>query len=562
MIATQDHPLTKAFAQTLSAGLRRKSINTCSRWSQHYRIMGMPIPGKWDFDHHPWLRGMHDCDDYMMVGMKAAQMGYTETALNKVFFNIDVRGKSCLYVLPASTPDASDFSSSRFDPALELSPHLQNMFSDVKNVGHKRAGAASLFIRGSRSRSQLKSLPVSQVVCDEVDEMAQDNIAMIPERMSGQKDDQTQIFFLSTPTIGGHGIAVYWDSSNQMHYMFQCPSCSRFTELDLDECLVITADDHFDPAIKNSHLICKECKAVLPHETKKEWLADKVLGGTARWEATYANRLSTGFHVNQLYSTMMHPYKIAQMVLQAKSDPNVEQELYNSKMGLPHEVEGARIKQEDLDAVTGSYSRSIKSPNTGRFVTMGVDVGKWLHLEICEWVFDRSLPTADISLIGRPRVLRMDKVKDFEELDQYMLAFKVGFCVVDHNPETRKAKEFARRFYGRVRLCLYTKGTTGKEIVDKGNEEMIVNVNRTSWLDLSLGRFHNGKISIPADTPKEYKDHLKALVRIYGEDADGNPIGKYVNTSDDHYGHARNYAEIALPLGFNLMKSKDVTGVV
>jgi Bacteriophage tail assembly protein len=168
-----NHKLENLFFDRLSAGLRRTTITKCSQWAEQYRIMGQPIAGPFRFKHHPWCREMHDCDTETVAGMKAAQMGYTEVALNKAFYTIDMLGRSVLYVLPAATPDASDFSTSRFDPALEMSDHINNLFSDVKNIGHKRAGNANLFVRGSRSRSQLKSLPVALAIADELDEMVQ-----------------------------------------------------------------------------------------------------------------------------------------------------------------------------------------------------------------------------------------------------------------------------------------------------------------------------------------------------------------------------------------------------
>ncbi len=88
-------------------------------------------------------------------------------------------------------------------------------------------------------------------------------------------------------------------------------------------------------------------------------------------------------------------------------------------------------------------------------------------------------------------------------------------------------------------------------------------VDRTSWLDLSLGRIKRGAHHLPADTSLEYKDHVKAPVRIYRTDKNGNPVGSYVTGSEaDHFAHARNYAEIALPVAAGLMTSQDVRGVV
>jgi hypothetical protein len=559
-VALKDHPLKQAFARTVSAGLTRKSINTCSRWAEHYRVMGMPFPGPWTFNHHPWLREMHDCTAELMVGMKAAQMGYTETALNKVFFAIDIRGKSCLYVLPASTPDATDFSSSRFDPALELSPHLTDMFSHVKNVGHKRAGSANLYIRGSRSRSQLKSVPASEVILDELDEMVQDNIEMIGERMSGQLEKQ--MFYLSTPTLAGFGIDAHFELSSQRHYIFQCVCCNRLTELVFPDCLVITAEHEADPKIKDSHIICKDCKGVLPHETKIEWLKERGHDGNARWEPSYSDRLYEGYHINQLYSMTVRPFEIAQKVIKAESDPATEQELYNSKMGLTHEVTGARVSESELTACIGESVRRTTG-RSGFFMTMGVDVGTHLHVEIDEWHFKKGGYGIDVNLLGTPRVVTMLKVKEFEELDLLMRDFGIHYCVIDANPERRKAREFAQRFYGRVRQCFYGKGVTGKVIKDRP-EEMEITVDRTSWLDLSLGRYRTKSISIPKDTTIEYKDHMKALVRIYTKDSDGNPIARYEKAAkdQDHYAHARNYAEMALPLGLKFAQNQDIKGIV
>ena len=61
----------------------------------------------------------------------------------------------------------------------------------------------------------------------------------------------------------------------------------------------------------------------------------------------------------------------------------------------------------------------------------------------------------------------------------------------------------------------------------------------------------------------EYKDHLQAPVRIYKRDKDGNPVGIYVTGNEqDHFAHARNYAEMALPLAASLMSSQDVENIL
>lgn len=532
------------------SSLRRESIRSCSDWAMLYRVMGTPYPGKWTFKYHPWAREMHDCDADLIVGQKSAQMGYTEVALNKTFYFIDVLKISVLYTLPTQKPDATDFSSDRFDAALEASLHLRRLFSDVSNTGHKRAGGVNLYIRGSRSRSQMKSVPAGLLVQDELDEFDQDNVELAEERKSGQLVQQT--IKISTPTLENVGINKEFKSSSQEHFMFPCPHCNVFTELTFPECLVITADDHQDEEILNSYLICKECGAKLDHETKPDWL------GKGFWEVTQFGKLSRGFHVNQLYSTTMEPYKIAQKYLKSFKDPAVEQEFWNSKLGLPHAVKGAQVTETDIEACTKGHKKFERFLEP-QIITMGVDVGTFFHYEIVQWfIKDDSL--ADINASTVAKVLTQGKVMNPEELDDLMRKFRVVYCVIDGNPERRIASNFASRFMGHVKLCFYANGISGKELsVPKEDTVNTVSVDRTSWMDVSLGRFKHGTIRLPYDMDQEYKDQIKVPARIYKHDANGNPVGKYINSgNDDHYAHARTYSEIALALVGNVTGNRDI----
>ena len=550
--AKMSSSLEVLLAQKIAAGLNRKAITTCSKWAEAYRMMqikGGATP--WTFDDFPWTREMHDCNDELAVGQKAAQMGYTEMCLNRCFYSIDIEAKSVLYVLPTEG-NANNFSSSRFDPALELSPHLQTMFSDVKNKGHKRAGACNLFVRGSKSKSGMKSDPCGQMFFDEVDEMDQNNITLAFERMSGQAERQA--WMISTPTIDGKGINAFYDDSTKEHFFFNCPCCNKLTELVFPDCLVITSDNPNDQALKDTHIICKECQGVIPHEDKQK------IFKTGQWVPEHSNRLTRGFHVNQLYSCRLEPWHIAQLWLKAQTNPTDEQEFYNSKMGVTHAVEGAQLCEKDIEDCIGGYKKQQSA--SGTFVTMGVDVGTWLHFEIDEYTFDEGVMTNDINLLTKCRVLNEGKVKTFEELDLLMLQYGVSSCVIDHQPETRKALEFANRFDGIVNLCIYGLGIASRNIRPHGEGEHKVTVDRTSWLDISLNRFRSQSIKLPVDVSEEFKRHMTAPVRVYKRDKSGNPYGVYENTKDDHAAHSRNYAEIALQIGAGSYASQDIESPV
>lgn len=527
--------------------------------------MGQPFPGPWTFDHHPWLRQPHDdlCEE--IVVQKGAQLGWTEWALNKTFYAIDIRGSSVLYVLPAANPDARDFSTARFDPALEMSKHLANMFDDVKNIHHKRSGNANLYIRGSRVKSQLKSVPVGVVVLDERDEMIQKNIPLVRERMSGQLEKQ--LLQLSTPTIEKVGINLEFNASTQDHYHFRCPSCSKLTELIFPECLVITAETYADPGVRDSHLICKECKNILPHEGKIDYLASRNPGtskkrAAGQWVSTYTDRNVRGYHISQLYSMTVRPWELGVAFLKGQTNSTDEQEFFNSKLGKTHEVEGARITEEVILDCMGAHTMSITA-NGGRIVTMGVDVGGVIDYWIDEWFIDTRYPSLDVNLMSTPKTLKIGSCRNFEDLDLLMVDYNVRSCVIDANPEKRKALEFANRFYGRIKLCFYVTGMqNSKQVREHEDGSHCLSVDRTSWMDLALGRFHRRAIILPRNINERTKQHLKNPVRVTKRDKRGNIMAQYVTGENDpdHHAHARTYSEIALPLAAKRGQAYDMEG--
>lgn len=498
--------------------------------------MGAPFPGPWTFKYHPWLREPSDDQSDLTVIMKGAQLGFTELVLNLSFYTIDILGGDVLYALPSMNPDAGKFSASRFAPALELSPHLQNLFTATDNIFHKRGATGNLYICGSRSRTAFKSSPCRLVVLDEVEEMTQENIPLVFERVSGQPEHK--IVMLSTPSVDGMGIHKYYLNTTQEKFCFNCPSCSKWIDLEFDN-LVITGDDPFDAKINDSHLICKECKVLLPHQTKYQWLKN------GKWNATKSSE-ARGFHVSQLYSSTVKPSDIAKLYLIGKQSPSDEQEFFNSKLGLPHTVEGSRVTDQNLLDRTGGYTqlRPEEVRTKQRFITLGCDVGKFLHIEICEWFWNSSIQDASRAI---PKVIAVRKIPDltFHCLDQLMHEYNVAYAVVDLNPERRMVRQFCDRFPGRSAGCEYISGAKAREIIVNEDEKK-VQVDRTSWLDLSLMRFTRPDgIFIPGDIPWEYKEQIKEQVRVYSKDKEGNPVAKWINEKADHYGHARNYCEIA-----------------
>lgn len=575
--------LQAAFLEKLSSGLRRKRVTNCARWAEEYRMMGGSFPGPWRWNAHPWLYSMHLSDSYTIVGQKSAQMGYTEWALNKTFYKMDVEGLSVLYVLPTER-DASDFSASRFDRAVEASPHLSAFFSDVKNVAHKRSASSSLYVRGSRSRSQLKSIDTAMIIFDELDEMYQDNIALALARQFGQRIDTQQVLKLSTPTIEDSGINVDFKRSTQHHYFFRCPGCSKYIELDFPDSIVITADSDKDPNIKNSYYICNLCKKQLTTpvtdlndklsitrymQEKADLLKLKHLGGSGDALPTRPDAEIEGYYINQMYSCTILPSMFAASFLRGRRDPTEETEFFNSRMGKTHAVEGSKVTDGNIKSCQNILNYRASRPgqvDTKRsYRTMGIDVGGVNHITIEEWYFPgQRTPGILINDEAIPKVIYQGttsgRADDFTELDKLWAAFEVDAAVIDAEPERREAQRFANRHYGRVYLCDWLFNAQGREII-LSETELTVKANRTSWLDLSLGRFRNGLIYLPMDLDQEYIYHICEPQRVYKKDKFGNPMGIYESAKADHYAFARTYSEIALQVAVGDTHTSNVRGV-
>jgi hypothetical protein len=555
--------LWDAFAQGITVGFKNSSLRSCSRWAEYRRVMGAPFPGPYSFLHHPWCREIHNSKAAFTVAMKAAQLGITEVGINRAFFTLDQLKRDVLYVLP-TTLNASDFSKARFATALKLSPYLKQLFVDTNTVGLKSTGTNVLYIRGSRGDSNLKSIPVSELVLDELDEMDTKAIWLALERLSGQIEKH--VVAISTPTVPKYGIHKLFLTSTQEHFFFKCPCCSRRTEFVWPDCVEIVGETVSDPRCQESFIKCKECKHKLDHRAKPEFLA----GGL--WQVTNPQadpQESRGFYANQLYSSTVSPGEIAIAYFRGQGDEVANKEFHNSKLGVPFIGENAQVTDAMIDNAVRKHSIADLRPLVGgrRCITMGVDQGKTGYISVVEWFFDGD-KRVDINLAALGKLLWFGRFRedDFTYLGQLMREWQVLACVIDADPNINDARRFARKFHGFVWLCRYRRGITAKEIAvtEEDTGAPMATVDRTNWLSCTLGRFKANptRIQLPCDVSVEYREHLKNLVRTYEKDEHGNPEAVYVETGPDHYAHSLVYADIALTFAAVMGGGTNISGVL
>jgi hypothetical protein len=544
------------FLDELRNQVENRTISLPSRWAEKRRVMGHPFAGPYSFKFHPWCRALHDSKASWNVSMKSAQAGFTEVGINVALHTIDVLRKNVLYVLP-TMGDASDFSRSRFNPALSMSPYLKRIFTDANNVGLKMAGCTSLYIRGSRGDSNLKSIPVSVLILDELDEMDQSQIELALQRLRGQPEKK--VWFISTPTVPGHGVSLEFAKSTQEHFRFRCPGCNKMDEFSFPDSIKICGDDMTDPDVYKSHFRCTLCNYKYKMAKKGNFVLqdDKLqtLVNTGVWEPTVkgTDPDRRGFKINQLYSYTVSPAEIVIDWFKGQTNAFAKQEFHKSILGEPYIGEKSQVTDIMISNAIRQYGIKTLAPKPGdnRMITMGIDRGEWCNYVICEWFYPPNL--LDLNTHADCRVLDAGKFhqEDFEVYpDRLMHEYQVRACVVDMEPGAQDARRFSRRFPGFVWMHKYIEGRAGKEMAidDDGSYAPMLKTDRTNWLDISLGRFYAGKIELPNDLPRGFAEQIKNLVRLYEQDKHGKPFAIYRNFGKpDHYGHALNYAEMALP---------------
>jgi hypothetical protein len=388
--------------------------------------------------------------------------------------------------------------------------------SDTDTVGLKQVGKSFIYFRGMKSKVGMKSVPADMVVFDELDEAPPDGVTMARKRLSASSFQEE--IALSNPTIPGYGIDLEFQSSDQKYYMLKCPHCGEWNCLEesFPDCLLKVGDSVI--------LACKRCRREL----------DKSLG---QWVAKFpSNKEVSGYQYSQLFSPTVRAVEIWNEFVKAQQNGKIAL-FYNLTIGLAYVTAKEKLTREKVLSLCDSQFPDDPWTNSHEPVFMGVDQGNYLHIVFMKKHGDKVLTWTAFE-------------KDFEQLDRYM-NMGVCVCVIDGMPETRKAKEFAARFRGRVFLNYYNANMKGSArwIQDDEQEDWRVEENRTESLDASHELLDKGRAALPRrdEMIEEFAMHCANTAKKLDEDIDtGSKRYIWVKLGADHYRHAANYAYIAL----------------
>jgi predicted DNA-binding protein (UPF0251 family) len=464
------------------------------------------------FNEHEYLRTPYEDDHPNMVEQKAAQMGLSTKAILKVLHSgIYQNLRGVLYLFPTAK-DMGDFCQGRFDPIIADNPDsIANQLTVNDSKSLKTIRRCVLYMRGMQTALSLKSMPIDFIVFDELDEAPEDRVALALKRMSHSK--VKRVLKLSNPSIPDYGVNIDWQKSDQRHWLLKCPKCGQYTCLEetFPNCLLKVNGDVIRA--------CGHCQGEL-NPALGEWVAKKPDIMDIR-----------GYQYSQLFSQFVTPKEIYE---EYKTTTNLPV-FWNMTIGLPYIEAENRLSTEEVLALC-SNEGMLSFEQVSCY--MGVDQGKGLHVVIGKSHWQK-----------KGQVVHISQYRDFEELDALMKNFHVVRCVIDSMPETRKAREFAERFPGRVYLNTYNRYHRGP--YNWNDENMAVGCNRTESLDASHYTVTRNEIILPrqSDEVKTFADHMHNIGKRLEENKEGNKVYVYRKMGLDHYRHAYNYFVMALQQG-------------
>lgn len=491
-------------------------------WACSVLLDGRPFSLK----GHEYQRGILTESAPRQVFLKGAQIGITSVTMLKTLHGLlnSLYQQGVLYLFP-SRGDVQDFGRGRFNPLINDNPEIAKYVQDTDAQTIKRIGGSMLYMRGARSTakvggmkrsaSALKSIPVDRVVFDERDEMAGDMVDLALERMS--HSSVREEVHLSTPTIPDYGVDKLFRQSDQRHWFIKCHKCGGETclELEFPGCLEETKDR----VIR----LCQRCRNT------------KIHPKDGRWVSLYpeVNDL-VGWRISQLNSEFVTPARILELYL---NPPNGNlTEVMNSKLAQAHIAAENRLTASEVIDLSGNDAIASEDKDP---CFLGVDVGKHLHVVIGKRHWQKA---GQIVYIG--------VVEDFSDLHSLMKRFRVVRAVIDALPETRKAREFADQFPGKVFLCYYAEHQKGGY---RWNEkEYTVSANRTEALDASHAELSQGQVILPAQSEvlNEFARQCTNVARVLQKDPEtGSSRYVYIRTGDDHFRHAQSYEAMSRGYG-------------
>ncbi len=308
----------KVFLHAFARAVRPRKRLTVSQWSDAHRILtskSSPEPGRWSTQRTPFVREPMDClSDHSphrkVVCMFPVQMAKTEIGLNWLGYIMDHSPAPVLSVQP--TIEMRDrYITQRLNPMLEVTECIALKF----NAKARRAAANNkdvkdfpggiLVLSGANSPTSLRSMPIKNVIVDELDAFPWDvrgegdPLGLIEARQSNFS--RSKILIISSPTMkDASRIEEEFLGGDQRYYHVQCPHCGEYQILQKK----FLQFPRSAGKISEVFYVCPHNGCEIEEYHKTAMLKEQGFGGTARWVPENPGAEYPSYTINALCSSI------------------------------------------------------------------------------------------------------------------------------------------------------------------------------------------------------------------------------------------------------------------
>lgn len=375
-------PFSEEIRNVMSDAWRPPPDLTVSEWADQYRQLSPEAsaePGQWYTSRAPYLKAIMDAYNdprwQEIVCMMASQCAKTEAINNIIGYNVDLSPAPMLVVQP-TLDMAEAWSKDRLAPMLRDSPTLKEKTTRRSRDGsstllHKQFPGGHVTMAGANSPASLASRPVRDVLADEIDRYPPsagnegDPLNLAVARTANFWN--AKIVMTSTPTIkGASRIEDAYQKSQQHQFFLPCPHCGTYQTLRWPQIIIPKAPDG-RYLTKNTYYACEAGCEI--HETHKHWM---LANGEWRQvgEGSLVRRI--GFHINSIYSPWMTWNKLADLFIEAGSEPELLQTFINTKLAETWELKFGGGKQLTAGNACEDYDDE-NLPDNILLITCAVD---------------------------------------------------------------------------------------------------------------------------------------------------------------------------------------------
>jgi len=479
-------------------------------WADRFRSLPQETSsehGQWVTQRFPFLRKIMKALSpssiaRLIVVMKGAQLGFTETAINWMLYNAERRPGPGMYV--QKTDDAAkDFSNQKFKPSIAQCAAVDFTLGAFKpksyaNSWDNKAYPGGFWVLGgSNSSPFLRSKSIRDAILDEEDtyeaNISQEGspIRLIVKRMVNFPD--RKLFRLSTPILEELStIKPAFEAGSQEYYYVPCPHCNK-AGLEIGNMFVIewelikwskeVSTDTGYPL--ETWLECPHCGEQINEAKHKTWMLDNgdwfsIKNNPVRYKVGDVENPS--FHLSSLYSPQGF-FSWSDAVgewfdYKRTNDINLLQVFVNQTLAETFTLAGHEISSLYLHKRREQYAADV--PLDALCLTAGVDIQAdrievevvgWGQLEE-NWSIDYAVLPGDTSLMGdRNGLLKDGQPSVWRMLDEYLIKrwkhesgamLPIEITMIDAGFKTEEVNTFCRLREGRRIFPIRGKDGWGK----------------------------------------------------------------------------------------------------